>query len=476
MRAAAIGLGIAILQPEAASAQERVKIDYVLPAVTVAAGVSQRITKCPAPAYEQSTLGPSDAGDERLRIGFAFKVAVTGKQSPRRLVRLDAESGFLVDRETKVHFLDDWYLKDFNGKTTGQGGPLLVSLIKAGAAAYAMTVNPILGVGVAAAAVGGPKIQGVGLAKSHFYKKQWYLECQPDVVDRLAKLETLRKDVAGLEGRVIGGDASTSTQDLLILRRAQVGEIEAALTVNATRKLTPTLNPDGSVANLTGQIAAPDILKWFRVNSATREVKTAALAGTDTEPSVGDLLGKRRIPGSFGYQARVTPDAKIAGWFGCDAKATDNSGCAYVSSSAQIDTRDLTFVRPIPATAKLWPNPGPCADGTICEPDDKWTEAADASGSGDVKLPQLSRLFTLRTGGSIFGGRTVGAEFGPMGEPTMLQYDVGGGSKDIAGVIDAGVSGVQTARDAAGAATKRKLDELKNARDLQDLLDELDAT
>lgn len=475
MRKAVAAVAIAVLQPIGAAAEERVRIDYVLPAVTVAAGVSQRLTHCPASAEEQSTLVGIDPDDERLRIGFAYKVAITGKQSPRRLVRLEAETGFLVDRETKVHFQDDLYLKDFNGKTTGQGGPLLVSLIKAAAAGYAMTVNPILGVGVAAASAGGKKalVNGLPQPRQHFYKTKFYLECASEVVARLSQLEKKRQDVADIEARVIAGDATTTMQELLTLRRAQVGELEAALTVNATKKLTPTLDADGTVANLTGQIGAPEILKWFRVKAVRREVKTAALAGIDTQRSVGDLLGGRRVPGSFGYQVRVTPDARIAGWFGCDAKATDNTGCAYVSSSAQIETRDLTFARPVPAAVKLWPNPRPCPDGTVCDPDDKWTEAADASGSGDVKLPQLSRLFAMRTGGSVFGGRTVGAEFGPMGEPTMLQYDIGGGGKDIAGVVDAGVGGVQTARDAAGAATKRRLDELKNARDLQDLLDEL---
>jgi hypothetical protein len=95
MRRAVAAAAIAVLQPVGAAAEERVRIDYVLPAVTLAAGVSQRLTHCLASPEEQSTLVGVEPDDERLRIGFAYKVAITGKQSLRRLVRLDAETGFL---------------------------------------------------------------------------------------------------------------------------------------------------------------------------------------------------------------------------------------------------------------------------------------------------------------------------------------------------------------------------------------------
>ncbi|WP_448659138.1 hypothetical protein ACPVPU_01415 [Sphingomonas sp. CJ99] len=461
-----------------AHARDPVTIDYVVPGVTVTAGVAQRITKCPASADTQAGLA---TGSEGLRVEFAYKVAIAGKQAPRRLIRLNAETGFLVDRETKVQFNEDWYLKTFNGKTTGQGGPLLVSLVKAGASVMAMSANPILGVGAAAGAVRPAVAEGLDrpVARPRYFATRWYLECQPIVADQLKKLEERREDVAALEARVIGGDASPTTQDLLTARRNEVGTLEAALTINATLKggLVPALAADASVAKLTGQIPAPDISRWFRVTEVRKEVREARYEITEREPSIAALLQKQdpRIPGLYGYQVRIAPDAKLAAWFGCDPKASAAQACAAeVVRADPLPTRDLVFVRPIPASVKLWPNPAPCAAATVCEPDETWIAAADASGSGSVKLPQLSRLFTMRTGGSIFGGRTVAAEFGASGEVTMLQYNIGSGGKDVASVIDAGVSGAQTVRDAEGAATKRKLDELKNARDLQDLLDELD--
>ncbi|WP_328280425.1 hypothetical protein [Sphingobium sp.] len=480
MRSFSAALSLILLGSFPAHARDPVTIDYVLPGVTVTAGVAQRITKCPTSAEAQAGLA---TGAEGLRVEFAYKVAIAGKQAPRRLVRLDAETGFLVDRETKVQFNEDWYLKTFNGRTTGQGGPLLVSLIKAGAAVLAMSANPILGVGPAAAAIRPNAAVAEGLdrpvARPRYFATRWYLECQPKVIEQLKELEERREDVAALEARVIGGDASTTTQDLLTLRRSEVSTLEAALTINATLKggLAPALAADASIANLAGQIPAPDISRWFRVTAVRKEVREARYAITEHEPSIAALLQKQdpRIPGLYGYQVRIAPDAKLASWFGCDPKAAAASACAAeVAKTDPLPTRDLVFVRPIPASVKLWPNPAPCAAATVCEADETWVAAADASGSGSVKLPQLSRLYTMRTGGSIFGGRTVGAEFGASGEPMILQYNIGSGGKDVASVIDAGVSGAQTIRDAEGAATKRKLDELKNARDLQDLLDELD--
>ncbi|BCA58145.1 hypothetical protein [Sphingomonas sp. HMP6] len=457
-----------------AHAAERVRIDYALPAVTVTAGVTQRITKCPLPAAAQVSLKDNDP---LLQIEFAYKVVLAGKASPRRIISLDAESGFLVDRETKVHFNDDWYLKDFNGKTTGQGGPLLISLIKAGAAVAAMTANPIAGLGVAAA------IKPLGAVaegrdrksrQPHYYATNWYLECTSRVTKALAELDQRRHEVNALEARIITGDASTATQELLVLRRSQVGELEAALTINATLKdgLTPVYDANAAIPNLIARIGAPNITDWFVMMPLEREVETLDQAKVQNKREVAAVLADgKRYPGKFGYEVSVAPDALIAGWFGCKPQTHASACAAEVTRSGVLVTRDMTYVRPIPAAVKL----RPCADATACTTDRSWTDAKQASGSADVKLPQLSRHFAMRTGGSIFGGRTVGAEFGSMGEPTMLQYNIGSSGKDVAGVLDASVAAAQTVRDADAAATKRRLDEVKNAKDLQALLDEMNA-
>ncbi|WP_415642935.1 hypothetical protein [Sphingomonas antarctica] len=478
MRKSTWAMGYLCVVASPATAREPTVIDYVIPAAKITAGVTQRITRCPPSAETQAAM---PKGTTLPGPGFHYAVLIAGKSTPGRLVHFNTESGFLVDRETKAHFADDWYLKDFNGKTTGQGGPLLVSLIKAGAAAVAMAANPVAGAGVAAAAVGsGRRAAQYRGAKSvppkHYFAKRWYLECLPDVIEALATLKEQREDVAKLETLVMGGDTSAATQELLTLRRKQVDEAEAGLSVKATVKggLTPAVNAHGVITNLTGQMDPPKIARWFQAKLAKTEVKAETYANTEADQSVEDLLRRhdRKVPGLYGYQVSVVPNAQFQAWFGCKADAPGMAGCAESSSVEPLPTRDLVYLRPVPATVSVWPNPAKCA--AVCPADENWAEGNDASDSIDVKLPQLSRLYTMRTGASIFGGRTVGAEFGPMGEPTMLEYDVGSSGKDVAGVIDAGVGAAQTVRDAPGAATKRKLDQLTNSKALQDLMDEME--
>ena len=480
MRMIRLSVGLLVLTAAPAEAREKFRLDYVLPSVTITAGVTQRITKCPVPAEAQAALKDGDPG---LGVDFAYGALIVGKRKPLRLVSLDAESGFLVDRDTKAHFQDDWYLKDFNSKSTGQGGPLLVSLIKAGAAIHAMGANPILGIGRAPTPLQTHSIAGDGPRRpppKRYYATRHYLECQPEIVRKLDQLEAKRRDIAELEALIVGGKATPATTELLVLRRSQAGELEAALAVSATaaKGLTPKLGADGKPTDLVAHIPAPDLKPWFRVTAVTREVTGPQYAGVQSAPTVEQMLVRngRPVPGLYGYQVAVTVNTDIASWYGCGGGTRGGAACApAVNDTTVLNTPDLVYVRPIPASVKLWPKPQPCAADVDCPADDKWTAAKPASGAAEVKLPQLSRLFRVPTHGSIFGSRTVAAEFGELGEPTMIQYAIGSASKDVAGVVDAGVSGAQTMRDADIAATKRKLDELKNSRDLEKLLEEMAA-
>jgi hypothetical protein len=129
----------------------------------------------------------------------------------------------------------------------------------------------------------------------------------------------------------------------------------------------------------------------------------------------------------------------------------------------------------VPATVDVYPFDHPCGVNVECPKAKDWAESEKASNSTAIKLPQLSRLYTLPTNGSIFVGHTVGAEFGDMGEPTMLKFNVGGGGTTASSVIDASVAAAQSAHDAQNAATKRELDALTNAHDLQVLLEQIQA-
>lgn len=468
------------------AANDPPRIDYMLPAASIAAAVQQRITECPGSTVEQ--LRP--LGDHKtLDARFAYTVAITTKMTPRRMVALNAGSGFLVDRETKVHFGDDWYLKDFNGKTTGQGGPLIVSAIKAGAALYSMGANPITGVAQGAASsanatdISSPLSDKLPhnklVTRTQQLQTVFFLACTDDVVKDLARLAAQRQDIHALEARIIAGDAGVAVQDLLTVRRKEASETEAKLTIGANSKkpLRPQFSEKGNFLNIATRIPPVDVSRWFRVASAKVTVTPGALSRVRTKPTVEELLNEEgfgNYPGAHGYQITITPDASLARAFGCDPVAADVAKCAAaVNDASTLASRNLVYTRPIPATVKLYPISTPCPDGTVCPEDEKWTAGAEASGSASTKLPQLSRLFSLPTGASIFGGRTVGAEFGPLGEPTMIQYNVGSSGKDVAGVLDASIAAAATVRDAEIAATKRSLDELKNAKDLQDLIDKV---
>lgn len=407
-------------------------------------------------------------------------------------MKLDTETGFLVDRETKVHFADDWYLKDFNGKTAGQGGPLVVSLIKAGAAIYAMTVNPVMGAGTAVPAnkIDSKNFNAVGLRISSlpppvlpppvYMKTGWYIVCKDTVERDLAALANARTDVTRLEARVIAGDVSAPTQDLLTLRRSQVTDYEEKLTITAkaTKPLTPASDYNGGYTGVSARIGEVDISPWFRLVSVSKQVarkEEGDANGPPAAPDLRELLRKQKLPGTYGYQVTIAVDKKLAPLFGCEGAGTGARviACwADMKGGAAIATRDLTYTRPIPASAKIYPFAAACADGATCEPAKDWPEGEKASGTLAIKLPQLSRIYAMRTGGSIFGGRTVGAEFGSLGEPTMLQYNIGSSGKDAASVLDASVAAAQTARDADDAAIKRRLDATKNRKDLEALLEE----
>lgn len=466
-----------------AAPKEPVRIDYMLPATAISAGVEQRITKCPAPAAERVMIG--DDTSEGLRAEFEWKVRLQPSQAPHRLVSLNTESGFLVDRETKVHFADDWYLKDFNGKTTGQGGALMVSLVKAGAAVAAMAANPIVGLGTAALAA-QQSAGAEGFVKTNapakqtrYYRKEFYVVCKDDVADRLASLKAARADIAALETRVIAGDVSVPTQDLLTRRREMAADLERRLTITITadKALVP-MRVGKNVTGLSTRITAVDISPWFEVQSIVREVTSSARAGTGAQIDLRSYLASQQFPGIHGYQVEIAVNDTIERHFGCAGAGTPAKVAACeedIAAVTPIATRNLIYKRPIPAVAKIYPFASPCAPGSTCPADPNWVDGKKATGTVPVKLPQLSRNFEMRTGGSIFGGRTVGAEFGAMSEPTMLQYNIGSSGKDVAGLVDASVSAAQTIRDADNAAIKRRLEAEKTRGELEALLEKMAA-
>ena len=451
-------------------AKDPVEIGYFLPKTRVSAAVEQKLTQCPA--------------SDGTKPGFEYKVALASKAVPDRLVLVDARSGFLADRSTSLKFTDDGLIKEFNGSRTGQGGPMLVSLIKAGAVAASMAAGPAA---TAAAAASASSLQLYaripGRAPAAVMPRmvtRYELQCTAEARAKLAEVSRLKTDIGRLEDRILKGEEGVAVQQLLAQRRKEFGEAEAKLTQTTKLKeaLSPVLQKDGP-SGLTGFIPAPDFGNWFKVVAVL--TPPAGSGGEDeTRPTLDQALARVHgdvVPGQYGYLVTVKPDSRMTEFLSCGPKAGWTACGGGDVGEAKIATRDLVYRQPVPASVSLRPLHVKCEAAPCPDSPTNWKDAEQASAADSVKLPQLSRLFVLPTGGGgIFGSRTVAAEFGAGGEPTMLKYEVGSSSKNIASAIDAGASAAQTVDGAELAATKRRIEEMEAEEKLRKLLEpDLDA-
>lgn len=447
-------------------------IGYFLPKVRVTAGVDQKLVQCPPTASAQAS------GDASTKLAFKYKSAIASKAVPDRLVTIDATSGFLADRATSIKLTEDGLIKEFNGTTTGQGGPLLVSLIKAGAVAFSLTAGPLPP--AAAAVAGTAAIARSAHAPAATPPRRvtaYYLQCTEAARKLLTDLERLNADIAALEALIVTGRDGASTQQLLERRRAEAVAVEADLTqtVKLPKPLVPTLQVDGSFADVAGLLPGPDFSEWVEVAAVTRVIDRDAEFVERPRPTLEAALrasSSEVIPGQFGYQLEIDPDDRIADWLGCGDQPGRIACASDDTAQSGVATRNLVYRRPVPASARLSPLSAPCAATPCPAAPEGWKAAGQASASESVKLPQLSRLFTLPTGGGgIFGSRTVAAEFGASGEPVSLKYERGSAGKDLAGVIDASAGAAQTMDGARLAATKAKIEEIEAAEKLAGLIE-----
>ena len=189
--------GLAVLGLSAFSsvlhAADSVILSYALPKTRVAAGVSQRITRCPPSIAQRKKNATYD-------ITFNYTVLIEAKSVPARLVTIDPRSGFLVDRTTKMTFNEDGLtLKEYNATATGQGGPLIVSLIKAAAAVYGMTASPLAFAAAAAPTTIGRFSFLDRRPRAPAKVVRYFLTCRASVVSDLERLDKVRLDITDLE-------------------------------------------------------------------------------------------------------------------------------------------------------------------------------------------------------------------------------------------------------------------------------------
>ncbi|WP_375429429.1 hypothetical protein [uncultured Sphingomonas sp.] len=441
----------------AAFASNRPEISYFLPKVRLAASVAHRITRCPT--------------DKDPTLDIEYTPAIAAKASRGRMVVVDASSGFLVDRSTKVG-LDNGVLRTFNSTAAGQGGPVIVSLLKAAATAYTLSAPPLAAIPLAAAT---SKASNFALRRRQVNRPMvqiYVLRCSEETEAALERLAAVEADIGALEARVVAGN-DTAVGQLLERRIVQAAALQDGLTLTSTTPglLDPRRDVDGRLDGVASTIPAPPFERWL---VAQPRMVTPA-PGRENEvspPAISELIdregrnARKPLVGRLGYTVAVTVDARMDRLLGCSADAEPARCSGTDLDASTLRGRDLVYLRPVPATVTLTPIADDCTN--LKCPADWGGEAATAAAT---VLPQLSRPRTMPTGGgSIFGRRTVAAEFDPLGEPASMHYEKGRDAESTTAIVDAVNTVAPDVADARLDALKRQLDAEKTKADLAALL------
>lgn len=400
---ALILLAGAFAGPAAAQATKPKEFVYFLPKTQISVDVSQRLMTCPQGA------GAPD-------IATTIEVTSEAVADPAAKVVLDARSGTFAKRSVKLGLNLDGTLQSFNSESEGQGGKVLTAIANA-----AFKLAPmVLG------AAPGP-------APARPAPPQPGLACTDTAKGMLKALADVGADIAALEARIVGGSATAGEAALLEQRRNQRARIIQGLTLATD---SGPIEPTGAAGKNPPPIwiAAVAFARWF-----------SPTGGLTLEQA----LEKAQVAGRGGFLVTVAPDNAMY-----EALQT-----SLILPTAAVP--DLIYRRPVPATVKVEPCTG--GVGVQCTID-KGPNAAGATGTAAVRLPQLSGLFTIPVGrGGMFGTRQATAKFDAAGAPTVLEYGWGGASADVAGLIDTAAAGVVTLRDAELAELNRQI-ELEEAR------------
>ncbi len=422
--AAAIAVAIASSSAHGAelTAKQKRELGYFLPKTRVAATVAQTIRACPT-AVQQTP-----------EVQTMIVIADQSGPDPKAFVRVDARSGFLARRTTKLGLRPDGTLQTFNASTEGEGGEVISALVKGAATVAAWSVGAPVAPGAASAAIRFPALPASPP-----------LACKPDIEAALKRLGNAEGEIAALEAIIAAGGSTPAQEALLERRRREAEELVSKLTLtSAEPALFDPAREDGAVprARLIPKI---DYSRWF----------------TDVRsPGARGQLDK--ITGSKGFIAELTPSKAFYDALSGDGSALSSEARSY-----------LFYRRPVPASVAVAPclsTPVDEADGRgrRCTPDER-----DVAGSASKKvlLPQMSGIYAIRIGrGGLFGTREAAAKFDENGAPLELQYGSSSGGADIAKVVDNGLTSAGILRDAELTALNRRIETVKALQELQDLL------
>jgi hypothetical protein len=406
-----VGSSVFVAAPGEA-ARRSYELGYFLPAGVANAKVAQRLVSCPR----------MDPGNRFVAPVFDYRVVIDAKTLPEpRLIKVDANNGFLAKRSTELKLRPDGTLESFNATNEGQAAAVISAVIK--------TV----------ASVASTAMMGIGPASEALP-----YDCTQKVKDDLEARERIEGVIARLEDQIAEGDASPGAVAELARQRAALQTIEDRLTVTTSGdRIYPAHGQTGG----TSYIKPTDASRFFEPATSARSA--AFLAAQ---------------PGANGYLLTWTANAPLQ----------QALGAGQVGALPTKATPFLYYRRPVPARIEVAPcKAPPSAAKSPCAKDES-PEAEALQSSGNVSFPQLSGFYYIPIGrGGLFGSEEAIAEFDATGAPTRLKYGSDPGAAGLTSVIDAAREGYTTLDGAKAAASQAHLDDLKRRKEIRELEDEL---
>lgn len=455
--AAMMALTIGAAQAQDADPKHR-QFLYFLQKGNAGAVVKQRIDYCPI-----------NRGDEP-RIITTVMVGAEMAPDTSLPLSMDARSGFLSKRSTKLALHADGTLASFDASSEGQGGPILATAIKTAATVASWGAGPLAGAAATALALEGEansqalELHARGARRTPARRTplvkqpvRLAIECTQEITTALARLKKVQADITSAEDALVaGGVPGSETARLVELRTEQQGLLAAlSLSAGEGAEFTPRRTDFAvgidkkRVSTITTTLPPVETERWFVTRTSGKSATRAEV--TDAFPN---------LPGRHGFLVTLAPDLDLLDVFAGDGSVATTQ-----------PTRAVYYRRAVPAVIKVVPCAALPVTNTTCSTDPTSPSAKVISRSTTALLPQLSGLYSLSIGsGGLFGTREASLKLDDNGVPLAWEYGSASGGADIASVGDSALSGATTLRDASLTATKRRAEEISAENDLAALL------
>lgn len=416
---AVVALSVAVAPPAHASSAKP-EIGYFLSRTDVAVSVAMTLVSC-----------PSEPG-ELPGIEVEWNVASSGSADIPNPVLVDVSSGFLAKRSNAFEFYPNGTLSGFNGKSEGQGGPFLASVLKTVAA-----IAPLAG-----AAGSVPESNTHAMAPPIPTR----LVCQTGVLELLSSLKAAKGEIRRLENKVLLGTATSDDHESLERQRRKRAVSLVGLTIEAGAKF----EDQGNHSPWVSEVTVPEILgSWFTPEPSNSEPGAFSFARSD-------------ITALSGYKVTILPEQlKPLEIKNCAVGPTPTS-INYEKYSNKNATRSLYYRRPVLAAVVITEHGGEAPD---C--------AKPLTLDAPLPIGQWGKVSSLPVGNAgLFGSREAIASFDPFGTPLKLSYGSDSGAADIGSTVEAAGGAVTAFADADTAALEREI----KREELRQKLRELRAT